>query len=110
MTNRLRLVPLFVLLVMLAACSTSTLLGIVGSRRIPVSFGILLGTIFILLSLLAILEISGLLDDLIQGITGKVNGTRDTGVLVTIGIGLLAGVSLGILLFQIMALLSAMFD
>jgi hypothetical protein len=110
MTSRLRLIPLFALLVMLAACSTSTMLEILGSRSSPVSFGILLGTIFAILALLAILEVSGLLDDLIRGITRKVNGTRDIGVLVTIGIGLFAGVLLGVLLFQVMALLSAMFD
>ena len=110
MTSRSRLILLFVLLVIVAACFTSTLLEIAAPGGNSVSFGILLITVLSLLGLLAILEVTGLLDDLIRGIAGKARGTRDTGMPATLGIGLLVGVPLGILFFQIAAMLSSMFD
>jgi hypothetical protein len=64
------------------------------------------GAGLILIVLAAILAVSGLMGDLIRGITIRADGGRNIGALLSVVAGILLGAVIGGLVFQFMAMLA----
>jgi hypothetical protein len=95
--SRARFLPLIALSAIITACSTVIMLNSAGpaSPNVPIE-----------IVLAAILAVSGLMGDLIRGITIRADGGRNIGALLSVVAGILLGAVIGGLVFQFMAMLA----